>query len=566
MNTKCIDVHISTKILEIVLTITTLTNILISQFYSILLKQQCIRILNFLRYLKIMILLKKRTVFSAAVDCLTSDAFSMRLFHKTPSCKKCLTPDTVNPNLRSIDYAIRGLLFQKTVEIENEMLQGIQKPFKYVMRLNIGDAQSLGQPPITFLRQVLVLTSYPVLINDKTFPNDVKLRAKSILDKCPGGSVGSYSDACGIEMIRRQIASYIEERDKVPSHWRNCILGHGAGDMAKKFLNILRYDNNGLKPGILTPVPEYPFYSATMTELGLKRIDYYLEEDNNWHVNVHELQRAVDEARKTCNPRAIIVINPGNPTSHVLSRESIEEIIKFAYRENLIIIADEVYQDNILKTDCQFVSFKRVMSDLGEPYNTLELVSLMSVSKGCFAESGIKGGFAEVVNMDPEVVPMFVKSISAMLCPSVLAQAAVYALVNPPKPGEPSYEQFQHERKSIVGAFKMSAAIAEESFNSLDGIFCNPIEGAIFSYPQLRLPQKAISEAHKRGISPDEYYALELLNETGICVVPGSGFKQLPGKYHIRMTLLPQPDQLHKLMERYKQFHYKFLRKFSDYN
>lgn len=105
--------------------------------------------------------------------------------------------------------------------------QGYQKKFKNVIRLNIGDAQSLGQPPITFLRQVLTLVTYPDLLADKTFPDDVKLRARNILAKCPGGSAGSYSDACGMEVIRRQIAKYIEKRDNVASHWRNCMMGQG---------------------------------------------------------------------------------------------------------------------------------------------------------------------------------------------------------------------------------------------------------------------------------------------------------------------------------------------------
>ncbi|XP_044756688.1 alanine aminotransferase 1-like isoform X2 [Coccinella septempunctata] len=106
-------------------------------------------------------------------------------------------------------------------------MRGKKKKFQNVMRLNIGDAQSLGQSPITFLRQVLTLVACPNLMTDKRFPDDVKLRAKNILDKCPGGSAGSYSDACGMEVIRRQIAKYIEKRDNVSSHWRNCMMGQG---------------------------------------------------------------------------------------------------------------------------------------------------------------------------------------------------------------------------------------------------------------------------------------------------------------------------------------------------
>lgn len=73
-----------------------------------------------------------------------------------------------------------------------------------------------------------------------------------------------------------------------------------------------------------------------------------------------DFQRSITEARKVCNPRAIVVINPGNPTGQVLSRKNIEEVIKFAYKEKLFILADEVYQDNVYAEGCKFHSFKKV--------------------------------------------------------------------------------------------------------------------------------------------------------------------------------------------------------------
>lgn len=91
-----------------------------------------------------------------------------------------------------------------------------------------------------------------------------------------------------------------------------------------------------------------------------------------------------------------MVINPGNPTGQVLSRDNIEEIIKFAYKEQLFILADEVYQDNIYATGSKFYSFKKVLVEMGEPYSSLELASFMSCSKGYMGECGLRGGYAEV--------------------------------------------------------------------------------------------------------------------------------------------------------------------------
>lgn len=94
----------------------------------------------------------------------------------------------------------------------------------------------------------------------------------------------------------------------------------------------------------MVPIPQYPLYSATLAEFDMHQIGYYLDENKNWGLDVEELQRAIDEAKKVSQPRAIVVINPGNPTGQVLTRDNIEQIIKFAYKERLFIFADEVYQ------------------------------------------------------------------------------------------------------------------------------------------------------------------------------------------------------------------------------
>lgn len=132
----------------------------------------------------------------------------------------------------------------------------------------------------------------------------------------------------------------------------------------------------------MVPIPQYPLYSATIAEFDMQQIGYYLDESNKWGLDIIELQRSIDEARKISAPRAIVIINPGNPTGQVLSRENIEGIIKFAYKENLFIFADEVYQDNIYAEGSKFYSFKKVMHEMGEPYKSMDMASFMSCSKG----------------------------------------------------------------------------------------------------------------------------------------------------------------------------------------
>lgn len=150
-----------------------------------------------------------------------------------------------------------------------------------------------------------------------------------------------------------------------------------------------------------------------------------MDEDNNWALSMDELQRSLDKAKEVSDPKAIVVINPGNPTGSVLSRENIENIIKFAFNERLFIFADEVYQYNVYAEGCTFHSFKKVMFEMGAPYNAMEIASFMSTSKGYMGECGIRGGYAELCNIDPDVKAIFLKSISAKLCPTVIGQVII---------------------------------------------------------------------------------------------------------------------------------------------
>ncbi|ENN78579.1 alanine aminotransferase 1 [Dendroctonus ponderosae] len=481
----------------------------------------------------------------------------------TGAYKHCLSIDTLNPNIKVLEYAVRGPLVIRAGEIEKELEKGVSKPFKEVIKANIGDCHAMGQVPITFIREVLALVTMPQLLEDPRFPADAKERARTILKGCRGGSVGSYTDSPGIEVIRKHCAEYIARRDGIPSDWQNVIISAGASDAIKNVLKLLICDVGCKTPGVMVPIPQYPLYSASLAEFGINQISYYLDEARNWGLDIAELQRSITEARKVCNPRAIVVINPGNPTGQVLSRKNIEEVIKFAYKEKLFILADEVYQDNVYAEGCKFHSFKKVLIEMGEPYSSMELASFMSCSKGYMGECGLRGGYAEVINMCPQVKAMYLKAISAMLCPTVLGQVTLDAIVNPPQKGEPSYESFTKEKQAVLDSLKVRAKMVADTFNSMEGFSCNTVQGAMYAFPQITLPAKAIEAAKKEGKQPDVFYAFELLENTGICIVPGSGFGQKQGTYHFRTTILPQPDKLKSMLEKFAEFHSQFIKKYS---
>jgi alanine transaminase len=482
------------------------------------------------------------------------------------TAKPTITLDNMNPAIKKMEYAVRGPLVIRATEIEKEIEKGANKPFPNVIKANIGDAHAMGNQPITFLRQVLALVTHPPLLNSEEFPADAKSRAKDILDGCRGASVGSYSDSVGIEIIRTHVAQYIERRDGgIKANHNNIILSAGASESIRAVLKLFVGNTSGKdQPGIMIPIPQYPLYSASLAEYNIAQIGYYLNEDTAWSLDLPELERSVNEARKTSCPRAIVIINPGNPTGSVLSEQNIKDVIKFAHQEKLFIFADEVYQDNVYADGCAFHSFKKVMFEMGAPYDKMELASFMSCSKGYMGECGIRGGYAELVNFDNDVMAMLNKSISAKLCPTVIGQACMDVVVNPPQKGEESYNDFIAQKNASLASLAERAKIVADTFNSIEGFTCNMVQGAMYAFPQLHLPKKAIVAAKEAGQAADVFYAFQLLENTGICIIPGSGFGQKPGTYHFRTTILPQKDMIASMLDRLKKFHLNFLNKYAD--
>ncbi|KAJ8400427.1 hypothetical protein AAFF_G00395510 [Aldrovandia affinis] len=479
--------------------------------------------------------------------------------------ERTLTMETLNPLVKAVEYAVRGPIVIKAGEIEKGLQRGVKKPFTEVIKANIGDAHAMGQLPITFLRQVVALCTCPELLDSPMFPEDAKQRARRILQGCGGNSLGSYSASQGIDCIREDIATYIEQRDHgVPASWDNIYLTTGASDGIMSVLKLLVSGQGLSRTGVMIPIPQYPLYSAAISEMEAVQVNYYLDEDNCWALDINELHRAFQAAKQYCNPRVLCIINPGNPTGQVQSKKCIEEVLHFAYEEKLFVLSDEVYQDNVYSPDCQFHSFKKVLYEMGAEYfNNVELASFHSTSKGYTGECGFRGGYMELINLDPEVKGQLVKMLSVRLCPPVVGQAAMDVIVNPPLPGEPSFPKFYKEKNAVLGALAEKAKLTEQILNLVPGITCNPVQGAMYAFPRIFIPPRAVDEAKASGMAPDMLYCLRLLEETGICIVPGSGFGQKEGTYHFRMTILPSTEKLKFLLEKIQAFHIKFLQEYS---
>lgn len=168
----------------------------------------------------------------------------------------------------------------------------------------------------------------------------------------------------------------------------------------------------------------------------------------------------------------------------------------------------------------------------------------------------------EVVNADEVVHEMLYKLVSVNLCSNLDGQVMVGLMTNPPKPGSPSFDTYTAERDAILDSLKRRAVKLSKALNGMEGVSCNEVEGALYAFPSVQLPSKAVEAAQQAGKQPDLFYCLHLLEEAGVCVVPGSGFGQRSGTFHFRTTILPQESDIDSVVQRMTRFHADFLARY----
>ena len=268
--------------------------------------------------------------------------------------------------------------------------------------------------------------------------------------------------------------------------------------------------------------------------------------------------------------RALVVINPGNPTGNSLAVDNIRDVLAFAARERLVVLADEVYQENVWDAARPFASFKRVAAEMGlidarnsrDASRGLQLASFHSTSKGFTGECGRRGGYVELVGFDDDVRAELYKLASISLCANTSGQLTVGLQARPPAPGEPSFALYAAERDAILASLRRRAARLVTAFRALEGASCEALEGALYAFPRISLPPRAVAAARAAGKVPDAFYCLALLDATGIVVVPGSGFGQKEGTWHFRSTILPPEERFDEVVAQLAAFHAGFMDKY----
>jgi len=460
-----------------------------------------------------------------------------------------ITRSDLNQRLLDAEYAVRGPIVLRAQQLEE---QG-----RKIIYCNIGNPQAVKQRPLSFPRQLLSLLEYPTLLEEPEaaalYPGDIISRARSILRKYPEGT-GAYSQSVGIPFVREAVAQFFAKRDGILARKENIILTDGASKGVHAVIQALLKGEND---GFMIPIPQYPLYSATLTLLGGEQIGYYLDEAEKWQLREDLLTEAHRAAlSRGVHPVCIVVINPGNPTGGVLTNENIRMIIRFAKLHGLSILADEVYQENIYDPSAQFFSFARVMHEMKE--HDISLFSVHSVSKGFFGECGHRGGYLECRNVPDDVMAQFVKLQSISLCSNLPGQFSTYAMVAPPEPGDESYPQYKMEKEEILGSLKRKAELLGNGINGIEGLSVQIPQGAMYAFVRLELPPEPGAMDTDRHHQREFDYCIALLEQTGICVVPGAGFGQPPGTLHFRTTFLPPEEEMAALVEKLREFHLQY--------
>ncbi|KAF7655986.1 hypothetical protein LDENG_00047730, partial [Lucifuga dentata] len=327
----------------------------------------------------------------------------------------------------------------------SDSAQEAQKRSGQVIHVSSADPHRAGMKSVSFLRQVLVACVYPELLREERLPLDVRMRAQELLQACAGGSVGGGEAA-----------------------------GWGGGAASDRCAD----------PHALPPLLDHA---------GVTLVPYVLREDRDWTVDLDQLHLDLLTTRGRCRPRAIYINNPGNPTGHVQDRKSMEDVIRFAVAERLLLLIDE---DSVFGRDREFVSYKKVLFDMGHEYSgTVELVSFHSVSNACTGECGLRAGYMEFVNMDPAVMLVIGNLLNTDICAPVTGQLTLDLMVDPPKPGEPSYDKYMQEILLSRATLSQNAQRACDFLNSLPGMSCQPAMGGVYLYPRLHVPPLITAEA-----------------------------------------------------------------------
>jgi alanine-synthesizing transaminase len=373
--------------------------------------------------------------------------------------------------LEHVHYAIRDL----AVLAEEVARQG-----KEILPLNIGD---------------------PLQFDFRTPPHLVEAVVKAMREGLDG-----YAPSLGVP--EAVAAARAEAERKGIRNIQSVFITAGVSEAVDVCVAAL------LDPGenVLTPSPEYPLYSAVLAKVGTPLNSYLLDEANGWEPDLEHLS-----SRIFSGTRALVVINPNNPTGTVYSRTALEAIAELARQNNLLIFADEIYDKLILDSDRAHTSIAALAPDL--PVVTFNGLSKAYLAPGWRVGWAVASGPAAALKPYVEGIH---KLLRARLCSNHPQQYAV----------RPALEGSQDHLVEVLRKLRLRRDLTMQWCNTTPRISCVKPVGAFYAFPRLEIPDS------------DEDFVRNLLSEKQIFVVHGSGFGEAPETRHFRIVFLPDEPTL----------------------
>ena len=279
-----------------------------------------------------------------------------------------------------------------------------------------------------------------------------------------------------------------------------------------------------LNPGenILLPCPEYPCYSAVLKKIGAEANHYHLEEEQGWKPNIERLANQINS--KT---RALVVINPNNPTGAVLSRQTLTQIVNLAREHSLILISDEIYDKLSLEEEKTVPSVASFDSEL-------PTVTLNGLSKA-YLVPGWRLGWC-IISGEGDLLKPYLETMQKLLRTRLSANhAEQYAI---PAALNGSHEHIADMRRKLRSRRNLMAKWC----NQLPGMSCVTSQAAFYAFPRIRIT------------GDDKEFVKKLLLEKGVLLVPGSGFGQQEGTHHFRLVYLAEESVLEEACRRMQAF------------
>jgi alanine-synthesizing transaminase len=298
---------------------------------------------------------------------------------------------------------------------------------------------------------------------------------------------------------------------------QDVFITNGAGEAVDLSLTAL------LNPGdnVLTPRPDYPLYPAVLCKIGAEANPYYLNEEDGWQPELSDIKKRINSRTK-----AIVLINPNNPTGALCTRKMLEDLAELARQHNLLIIADEIY-DKLILDGGEHISIAAVAPDV-------PVVTIGGLSKNYLAP-GWRMGWA-IVSGDPASVKPYIEGIHKMLRARLSANHPQQYAIKPALEGP--QEHLVEVRRKLTARRDLTV----ETCNSIPRMSCVPPRGAFYAFPRIDVPED------------DAAWVKQLLLEKHILTVQGSGFGQKPGTKHFRIVFLPQEETLRRAYSEIRDF------------